>query len=200
MLARDSECAINPGLNTSGLLVPECYIPGLSTGLDKAQRFDSSLRANWLSCFWPGVNGGLPDRGVWCHWEGRNDIWYQSFGPNMDAGRCQRLWTCRHVLICADVCWHVPTCVNTLSTCETNHFNLIQVPTSWDVLETCPYVLICTTWDITFDTSDTNHLDLIWMLASVGTCGHADMCWYVLTCADICGHSQSLWDQWFWPY
>ena len=34
-----------------GLSVLGRYIGGLSTGLDKAQRIDSSLRADWLSCF-----------------------------------------------------------------------------------------------------------------------------------------------------
>ena len=34
-----------------GLSVPERYIGGSSAGLDKAQRIDSSLRADWLSCF-----------------------------------------------------------------------------------------------------------------------------------------------------
>ena len=66
------ECAINPGSNTSELLVPGRYIGGSSAGLAKAQHIDSSLRADCLSCFWPGVNGGLPGRGVWCYW-GRED-------------------------------------------------------------------------------------------------------------------------------
>ena len=32
-----------------------------------AQHIDNSLRADWFSCFWPGVNGGLPAEGAWCH-------------------------------------------------------------------------------------------------------------------------------------
>ena len=65
---------------------------------------------------------------------------------------CQHMRTCRHVLICADMCRYVPKCT------------------------------------ITLGISDTNHLDLIWMLACVSTCGHADMCWYVTACADMCQH------------
>ena len=34
-----------------GLLLPGLYIGGSSAGLGKAQRIDSSLRADWLSCF-----------------------------------------------------------------------------------------------------------------------------------------------------
>ena len=34
-----------------GLSVPGHYIGGSSAGLGKAQRIDSSLRADWLSCF-----------------------------------------------------------------------------------------------------------------------------------------------------
>ena len=51
-----------------GLSVLGRYIWGSSTDLGKAQHVDNSLRANWLSCFWPGENGGLSDRDVWCHW------------------------------------------------------------------------------------------------------------------------------------
>ena len=58
--------------NQARLLVLICYIRGSSTGLGIAQRIDSSLRADWLSCFWPFVNGGLPDRGIWCRW-GKED-------------------------------------------------------------------------------------------------------------------------------
>ena len=51
-----------------GLSVPGRYIGGWSAGLGKARRIDSALRTDWLSCFWPDENGGLPDRGVWCYW------------------------------------------------------------------------------------------------------------------------------------
>ena len=77
--------AINPGSNTSGLLVPGRYVGDSFAGLGKAKRIGSSLRADWLSCFsfWVGENGGLPDKGAWCHW-GRNGwpgrIW-QSIWP-----------------------------------------------------------------------------------------------------------------------
>ena len=50
-----------------GLLVPGRYIGGSSAGLGKAQRIDSSLRADWLSCFslaWWEWRSGLPTQ-VW---------------------------------------------------------------------------------------------------------------------------------------
>ena len=50
------------------LLLLGLHIGSSSAGLGKAQSIDSSLRADWLSCLWPGENGGLPDRGGWCHW------------------------------------------------------------------------------------------------------------------------------------
>ena len=46
--------------NPVGLLVPGRYTGGSSIGMGKAQRIDSSFRANWLSCFWPDLPGGLP--------------------------------------------------------------------------------------------------------------------------------------------
>ena len=90
------------------------------------------------------------------------------FGPydtndlDLHADICQHMWTCWHVLICADMCRHV----------------LIWA-------DMCRYV---PTYSITRGTSDTNHLDLTCMLACVSTFGHADMCWYVPTCADMCRH------------
>ena len=39
-------------------------------------------------------------------------IWYQSFGPNMDADTCQHLWTCQHMLIWAYICRHVLICAD----------------------------------------------------------------------------------------
>ena len=51
--------------NPVGLLVLGCYIKGW---LGEAKRIVSSLGDDWLSYLWPGVNGGLPGRGVWCHW------------------------------------------------------------------------------------------------------------------------------------
>ena len=47
----------------------------------------------------------------------------------------------------------------------------------------CWHVPTCA---INLDTSDNEHLDLIWILACVSICGHADMCWYVPICADMC--------------
>ena len=37
--------------------LPRRYIGVPSAGLNQAQRIDSSFTADWLSCFWPGVNG-----------------------------------------------------------------------------------------------------------------------------------------------
>ena len=48
------------------------------------------------------------------------------------------------------------------------------------------------TCSITLGTSAAKHLDIICMLACVRTYGHADMCWYVPTCADMCQHVASL--------
>ena len=110
---------------------------------------------------------------------------------------CQHIWTCRHVLICADMCWYVPTCDITLGTCDTNHLELICISVC---VSTCGHVDMCwyvpsanmcwhvPTCDITLGTSDTNHLDLTSKLACVSTCGHADMCCYVPTYADMCRH------------
>ena len=93
------------------------------------------------------------------------------------------MWACRHVLICADLCWHVPTLsvlvgpiISTLLGAD-----ILECAGMCQHLETCRHVPI---YDVTLGTFDINHLDLIWMLACVNTCGHADMCWYVPTCAD----------------
>ena len=121
---------------------------------------------------------------------------------------CQRMWTCRHVLICADMSQHVASLSASLMQ------NIWTLSACWYVsahmdMPTCAamsrHVLICTdmcrhvliwadmcryvpTYSITLGTSDTNHLDLTWMLACVSTFGHSDMCWYVPTCADMCRH------------
>ena len=88
------------------------------------------------------------------------------------------MWTCWHVLICADMCRYVPTCADMGR----------HVPT----------------YSITLGTSDTNHLELTCMLACVSTFGHAlicaDMGWYVLTCANMYHHSRHLWCKPFGPY
>ena len=39
-------------------------------------------------------------------------LWYQTFGIYLQAGMCQHMWTCRHVLTCADMCRQVPICAN----------------------------------------------------------------------------------------
>ena len=72
-----------------------------------------------------------------------------------------------------------------MSACETNHFDPIQVLTSgmrWHVstpgnmltcADMCRHVSTC---DINFDTSYSDHLDVIQMLTCVSTGGNADMC------------------------
>ena len=47
----------------------------------------------------------------------------------------------------------------------------------------CRHVTTC---DINLDTCYSDHLDLIQILVCVSTCGHADMCWYLPTCAGKC--------------
>ena len=66
---------------------------------------------------------------------------------------------CRHMPTCADICRHVLTCA-----------------------DKCRHVPTC---DINHDTSDSDHLDLNWVLACVSVCGHAGMCLYVPTCAGM---------------
>ena len=124
---------------------------------------------------------------------------------------CQHIWSCRHVVIWTDMCY-VPTCADMCQHVTSLSAPLIPIiwtlPTSWYVsahvdmptcadmyrhvlmcADMCRYVPTCTS---TLGISDTNHLDLICMLACVSSCGHADMCWYVPTCADMCWHVTSL--------
>ena len=114
---------------------------------------------------------------------------------------------------CADMCRHVPTCANTWN--HSQHlwyqpFECWHVAAHLD-MPTCAdmsrHVPTCTdmsrrvpTYDINIDTFYSDHLDLIWMLACVSICGHAGMCWYVPTCADMWNHSQHLWYQPFETY
>ena len=110
-----------------------------------------------------------------------------------------------YVSICghADMCWYVPTCdgmcqhMQPLS--DTNHLKLILNAGMCQHNWTCWYVLTCAdmcrhvpTCDINHDTSYSDHLDLIWMLACVSICGHTGMCWYVPTCAGMCQHAKLL--------
>ena len=189
---------------------------------------------------------------------------------------CQHLWTCRHVLICADMCRHVPTCETTLNTTDINQLKLILHASICQHIWTCRHVLICadmcwhlptcqhvqplsepliqTIWNLSCMlayVSKLGHADISWyppscagmcqhvptyninvptcagkcqhvkplaasliptiwnlfcMLTYVSTFGHADMCWYVPTCADMCrhanmwNHSQHLWYQSFETY
>ena len=129
------------------------------------------------------------------------------------AGMCQHTWTCRHVLMCVDMCRYVPTCSITLCTSDTNHSDLICALTCVSTCvhaDMCWYVPKCAdmcrhvpTRDITLGTRDTNHLDLICIPVCVSTCGYAtcvDMCWHVPTCANMWHHYQHLWYQPFQPY
>ena len=99
--------------------------------------------------------------------------------------------TCGH----ADMCWYVPTCVNMWNHPQhlwSRPFELylacwhvsahMDMPTCADM---CRHVPTCA---IYLNTSDNDHLHLIWMLACVSICGHADVCWYVPICADMCQH------------
>ena len=74
----------------------------------------------------------------------------------------------------AEMCWYVPACAGMC----------LHVPT----------------FDINLDSSDSDHLDLIWILACVSICGNVDMCWYVPTCANTWNHSQHLCNQPFEIY
>ena len=116
---------------------------------------------------------------------------------------CKHLWTCRHVLICADMCQHVkPLSAPLISTIWNLSWMLacwhLDMPTCADM---CRHVPTCAdmcrhvpTCDINLDTSYSDHLDLIWMLACVSICGHVGMCWYVPTCAfaGMCQHVKPL--------
>ena len=65
-LARESGCTISPGSNPSGVVHAGTLHWGLICRPGQSPDIDSSPRADWLSCFWPSVNAGLPDSGVWC--------------------------------------------------------------------------------------------------------------------------------------
>ena len=125
-------------------------------------------------------------------------LWYQPFRPDLHSCMCQHMWTHRHVLICGSMLhhsrnlWYQPFGPYFLSWRVSVHMDM---PICGDK---CPHVLTCVdmcryvpTCEATLITSDTNHLDLISLLACVSTCGHADMCWYVPTCADACQHVAS---------
>ena len=103
---------------------------------------------------------------------------------------------------CVDMCRHVLTCAD--MSALSRHFRWRSFIPNLDAvmcqyLWTCRHVLICAdmcwhvpTCAINFDTSYSDHLDLIWMLACVSICGHAGMCWYVPTCAGMCQHVKPL--------
>ena len=89
---------------------------------------------------------------------------------------------CWYVPICADMCWCVPTCDINIVTSENDHLDFM-----------CQHLWICR--HVSARANMWNHLSaplipIIWnvscMLAWVSKLGHADMCWYVLACADMC--------------
>ena len=92
-------------------------------------------------------------------WHYSRHLWWRSFRLYLDAGMCQRLWPCRHVLICANMCRHVPACASMW-----NHSQHLWYQ---------PFETYLACWHMSA------HLNM-------STC--ADMCWYVLTCADMCQH------------
>ena len=73
-LATLTRLYINPGSNTSEVAGAARYIGGSSAGLCKAQRIDSSLGADWLSCFflawweWQVSRQGCLVRAIVCLW------------------------------------------------------------------------------------------------------------------------------------
>ena len=119
------------------------------------------------------------------------------------------MWACVSICGHAGMCWYVSTCGEMW-----NHFQHLwyqpfetylacwHVSANWDMpmcADMCRHVLTCAdmyrhvpTCDINHDTSYSDHLDLIWMLACVSICGHAGMCWYVPTCAGMCEHVKPL--------
>ena len=121
---------------------------------------------------------------------------------------CQHMWTCRYVLICADMCQHVTSLSVPMMPiiCTWSAFQYVSAHVD---MPTCAYmcwhVLTC---DIILGTSDANHLDLISMLTYVcqhiWTCRHVsicvNICWHVPACANMWNHSWHLWYQPFGPY
>ena len=115
---------------------------------------------------------------------------------------CQHIWTCRHVLICADMCWYVPTCANMYHHskhlwCKPFgpylHAGMCQH--SW----TSRHVLICADICRHVASLSSSLIPTIWTLppcwyvsarVDMPTC--ADMCRHVLICADMWQHVASL--------
>ena len=100
---------------------------------------------------------------------------------------------------CADLCRHVPTCANMWSHSQHLWYQPFETYLEcWHVsahldMPTC--ACMCRhvpTCDINHDTSDSDHLDLIWMLACVSICGHVGVCWYVPICTGMCEHVKPL--------
>ena len=107
-------------------------------------------------------------------WHQYQRLWYQSFGSYLHSGMCQHIWTCRHVLIRAEMCWHVRTCANMWKHSRHLWYHPFAPYCIADVCQhmwTCQHVMICVIYSIR---------------------GHADMCRYVLICADMCQHVVSL--------
>ena len=123
-------------------------------------------------------------------------IWYEPFGPYLHAGMHQHIWTCRHVLICADMCRHVLICADM---CQ--HVASLSAPLLPTILTfylhagmcqhiwTCRHVLICTDMCQHVASLSAPLIPTIWTLPpSWHVSAHMDM----PTCADMCRHVVSL--------
>ena len=137
---------------------------------------------------------------------------------------CQHIWTCQHVLICADMCWHVPTCDIIFGPYDTNELDLICMliyVSTCGHADMCRHVPICADmcWYVPTCVDMCQHVTLAslsapliptsWTLSAPGRCQHmwkcrhvlicADMCWYMPTCANMWHHSGLLLYQSFGP-
>ena len=123
---------------------------------------------------------------------------------------CQHMWTCRYVLICADMCQHVTS----LSA------PMIPIIWTWSAFQyvsahvdmpTCANMC----WHVPTCANMYHHSRHLWyepfeaylragMCQHIWTCRHvlicADMCWYWPTCANMYHHSRHLWYEPFGPY
>ena len=121
----------------------------------------------------------------------------------LHAGMCQQIGTCRYVLICAGMCWHVPTCANMWH--YSRHlwwrsFRSYLHAGMCQHLWTCRHVLICADMCQHVKPPSSPLISTIWnlswMLACVSTFGHANICWYVPTCAEMCWHVPTCANMW----
>ena len=124
-------------------------------------------------------------------WHHSRHLWYQPFGPYLQAGMCQHMWTCRHVLICADICQHVPSLTASL------------IPTIWTLscqpmsahISTCRHAQMCWhvpackvrfKWLLSEVLRVVSHVGTYrHMSAHIGTYQHMSACPQILTHASI---------------